>query len=1240
MKKLVARFMPVLAALAIVTPAASSLSSQAAFDAPALSAQALRQPVDEAPLDLAPSHVQQTRAFISQAESPHAPDLLAGNPVTITDGYILTDTVWGPGGSPAGSLYVLEDNLTVAEGVSLTLQPGVELRFGTSLALAVQSNARLWAQGTASSPITFTSSVSTPQAGDWNGVEIQLAGAAHLEYAHLLYAGGGDRPALSVFASDVQVRYSRLAHNAADGVGLDGEGLAPILEDLVISHNGGAGVRQTAGMSPIYRELQLSGNGTDAIVITPVTIQGGIHWDFARAGAPVYVVDGAIGVPGGSFLSLAPGTALHFNERASLAVVGNLYAIGTPAMPITLTAIAGQPGMWGGLHIIGVPGYITPTAFLQNCDLSYAGFESTPVLEVASDAIVVQNCAIHGGAADGIEVLVDTQPVLRYNQVYSNAQVYTDTYGLRNSGQITVDARYNWWGDASGPRHATNPAGRGDEVSDLVQFDPWLPSPATASPPVGQLVVEIAAPRRASPGELASYGIYYANLLTRTLENAVLRASLPMATEYVDSTGGGLYWPQRHQVFWKLGNLAPGSSGTLWVQVRYQWGLANGTKHTIYARLASTSAGFNSFDVAPYLVYQPTLRTDKIALSAAELAAERAGFADLDLIYSQAISGGFQLVDASRLSFSRGELITQVVLLHADPPSVMYLRRQGSRVLASIFEREQYAIRGATGGITRELQLGSWEYWGSWAAAQGQVSAQASVKDCFFNCVLDQIPDWIASNLFKSVGAIATTGACIKCVVLGECLSCGAALADLAPGLGEAVDIYGCAQTCEEDPSSYDCEEDKVECSNGGFYGLLGIESKVTYECQDDGTYSWPQYVPCSGGSCEDGECTYCSPFLRAASVNPCAARSGAGASCQITGIEPAHDPNAKYGPAGDVTPGQQLTYTITYENEGAGQAFEVYILDTLDAAFDANTVAVYGGGQFVTATRKILWLIGTLPPKGQPGSAGAVSVTARLRSDLPGGTAVSNQATVYFPSAYEETPTNPVLNIVQPVTALPQRLETEAGRAVAITLRGQDPGGAPLAYQVVSDPLNGSLSGIAPHLVYTPELNFSGLDSLAFTATNGIAASRPALVEIAVAPSSADTTAPRVLWTYPAGGDTSVKLPVTQVFTDAAGPLYSPSLLVQFSEAIDPTTVNTQTLRLSDSRGRILTSVRYDAATRQGIAIPREAWRAMAYTATVSTGVQDASGNPLEAEYAWSFTVLGQAGFKIYLPLVLKEST
>jgi hypothetical protein len=48
-------------------------------------------------------------------------------------------------------------------------------------------------------------------------------------------------------------------------------------------------------------------------------------------------------------------------------------------------------------------------------------------------------------------------------------------YALLNlDSNHVLDAIHNWWGDSSGPfNHDTNPSGRGDTVSNGVNFDPW-----------------------------------------------------------------------------------------------------------------------------------------------------------------------------------------------------------------------------------------------------------------------------------------------------------------------------------------------------------------------------------------------------------------------------------------------------------------------------------------------------------------------------------------------------------------------------------------------------------------------------------------------------------------------------------------------------------------------------------------------------------------------------------------------
>ncbi len=68
-----------------------------------------------------------------------------------------------------------------------------------------------------------------------------------------------------------------------------------------------------------------------------------------------------------------------------------------------------------------------------------------------------------------------------------------------------------------------------------------------------------------------------------------------------------------------------------------------------------------------------------------------------------------------------------------------------------------------------------------------------------------------------------------------------------------------------------------------------------------------------------------------------------------------------------------------------------------------------------------------------------------------------------------------------------------------AIRLDGSDPDGNSLKYAVVSQPANGKLSGNAPNLTYTPDLNFSGTDRFTFRANDGALDSNEATVMITV---------------------------------------------------------------------------------------------------------------------------------------------
>jgi hypothetical protein len=85
------------------------------------------------------------------------------------------------------------------------------------------------------------------------------------------------------------------------------------------------------------------------------------------------------------------------------------------------------------------------------------------------------------------------------------------------------------------------------------------------------------------------------------------------------------------------------------------------------------------------------------------------------------------------------------------------------------------------------------------------------------------------------------------------------------------------------------------------------------------------------------------------------------------------------------------------------------------------------------------------------------------------------------------------------PPTALAQSVLVIKNQSGEIVLTGSDLESDPLTFQIVSQPANGSLSGTAPYVTYTPDTNFTGADSFTFRVTDGGAWSTPATVSITV---------------------------------------------------------------------------------------------------------------------------------------------
>lgn len=269
---------------------------------------------------------------------------VAAGPTPVS-GTISSDTTWMLDNSP----YIVVGNITVAAGATLTVEPGVEVRFSTGRWLQVSNNGgSLVAQGTASQPITFTSSLTMPVAGSWRYLYFAADSTGRLAHCGIGYAGANNYPALDIRSAAVQIDNCRIHHSQDEGVRLTGAGLSPSLRNTRIEDNGGNAITQnTIDMTPSYQALTLSGNGADALVIPGGTLGRNISLDGSPAalgGAPIRLT-GNTTVAASTTLTVRPGSELRFDAGLWLQVNsgGALQAVGTASQPIVFTGASAAP---------------------------------------------------------------------------------------------------------------------------------------------------------------------------------------------------------------------------------------------------------------------------------------------------------------------------------------------------------------------------------------------------------------------------------------------------------------------------------------------------------------------------------------------------------------------------------------------------------------------------------------------------------------------------------------------------------------------------------------------------------------------------------------------------------------------------------------------------------------------------------------------------------------------------------
>jgi parallel beta-helix repeat protein len=152
-------------------------------------------------------------------------------------------------------------------------------------------------------------------------------------------------------------------------------------------------------------------------------------------------------------------------ERSNTTITGNTIGSSFAASPAFNAALRGidvfSSGRNPNIDTVAITGN-TINGFWQGIHLGASGDVLTNI-SVANNTVKMNTT--------GVKVDLSANGVV----VKNNSIIDNTTYGVHNADTTnTLDATYNWWGDASGPYHATtNPSGTGNAVSDNVDYSPW-----------------------------------------------------------------------------------------------------------------------------------------------------------------------------------------------------------------------------------------------------------------------------------------------------------------------------------------------------------------------------------------------------------------------------------------------------------------------------------------------------------------------------------------------------------------------------------------------------------------------------------------------------------------------------------------------------------------------------------------------------------------------------------------------
>ncbi len=251
---------------------------------------------------------------------------------------------------PAGC-YNVESDISV-DGVTLTLDPGVTLKFAQETGMTVWASGRLSAVGTADDPIVLTGQEMIR--GYWDGLRFYQSNSTtnRLENVTIEYGGGYWDANLVLDGSSssparVAINDCTLRQSETFGLRLNNAAADEFSGNTMTGNQLGAATTTPNDAGYLDDTSTYAGNDQDIVEVAGGTIDKAIGWPGIDAD---YLITGDIGVS--AEFTLDPGASLVFESGNGMTVWsdGSLVAAGTTEDPIVLTGEEQTAGFWAGLR--------------------------------------------------------------------------------------------------------------------------------------------------------------------------------------------------------------------------------------------------------------------------------------------------------------------------------------------------------------------------------------------------------------------------------------------------------------------------------------------------------------------------------------------------------------------------------------------------------------------------------------------------------------------------------------------------------------------------------------------------------------------------------------------------------------------------------------------------------------------------------------------------------------------------